>query len=109
EIDPWFLPPEQVWRDRDKPLGGQFVTGRADVGVHAKQFLKNDHGRCRQGCRPRDVGAERPIRRLDDDLVFHVFLLMKCIEIDMLPHGAAVHWPTGAAVAASSMSLAASL
>ena len=45
EIDAGLLPPEQVRRDRDEPLGCQLVAGRADIGINAKQFLQNDHRR----------------------------------------------------------------
>ena len=46
EIDVRLLPPEQVRRDRDEPLGCQLIAGRSDVGVNAEQFLENDHCRC---------------------------------------------------------------
>jgi hypothetical protein len=43
KINSSLLTPEEVWRDRDEPLGCQFIAGRPDVGVNAKQFLENDY------------------------------------------------------------------
>jgi hypothetical protein len=45
KIDVRLLPPEQVRRHGDVSLLYQFITGRADVSVHAEQFLENDHSR----------------------------------------------------------------
>jgi hypothetical protein len=75
KIDARFLPPEQVRRDRDEALGRKLIACRPDVGVNAEQLLENNHRRCRQLDRPRDVGAKRPVRRLDDNMTFHCALL----------------------------------
>jgi hypothetical protein len=38
------LLPEQVWRDGEEPLLGQFVAMLADVGVHPEHLVQNDDG-----------------------------------------------------------------
>ena len=62
KVNARLLSPEQIRRDRDKALLGQFVAGLADVGVHPEDLVQNDDCGCRQGSRPRDVGAKAPSR-----------------------------------------------
>ena len=62
EVDARLLTPEEVGRDRDEALFGQFVAGLADIGVHPEHLVQNDDGRSRQGLRPRDIGAEGSVR-----------------------------------------------
>jgi hypothetical protein len=39
EVDARFLTPEQIGRDRNEALFGEFVASLADVGVDLEQLL----------------------------------------------------------------------
>src|SRR6202451_4566418 len=58
QVDARFLPPVQVWSDREVALFRQFITVLANVGVHTKQFLQNNNSGSRQGLRSCDIGEE---------------------------------------------------
>ena len=78
EVDVGLLAPEQVGRDRNEALFGEFVAGLADIGVHAEHFVQNNDGGSRQGLRSRDVGAKRAIPTFDGDAIFSLCLLALC-------------------------------
>src|ERR1700732_4934223 len=61
EVDARLLTPEQIGRDRNKALFGQFVAGLADVRVPPEHLVKNDDGGSRQGLRSRDISAKRAV------------------------------------------------
>src|SRR5208282_516029 len=77
KVDARLLTPEQVWRDCDEALFGQFIAGLANVGVHPEQLLQNDHGGSRRGLRSCDIGGERAVMSFYGDVIFHCVLLRR--------------------------------